>query len=760
MLKKSIPVITLLLLLFTGKGFGAIITVNGPGSEFTSIQPAIDYCSSSDTILVYPGIYYENLVITKSLTLASLTMTTGDPQYIEETIINGSGSGICIYFDFPYTPFYSNTIWGFTITNGLAEDYGGGVCFDNISELYLIDCKIKNNKAEKIGGGCFLRGGMVFLSGVDFIHNQSLHTVGGAGLWGGSFSFDPDHLCNVYENYAPIYADMFVSISGSAPQVILDTFTVIDPGNYFVGNPDTVPVFINHGKHQQYDSDIYVSPDGNNDNSGTSADDPVKSIWMAMTKIRSNTDTARTVHLLPGTYSPSLTGEVFPMNLKNNIRLKGSGKENSILDGDSLSHIFHINQIDTAILSDVTLRRGVGERILNENSERPGLADFQFIKHLEISDVDFTRGYSSFASAINIEFVDSVRIDRTDFHDNYGSAALRNFYYSQYPAKTLHNHISNCRFWNNLPSYGNAWGSGGAVLIDFPDTTAKRIEFINCEFHHNRTYNYSSPWFTNPAINMSGNGVLSLVNCTFTENYAEMLSNTTLVRLSEKVKASIYNCIFYNNSGDDFWLYNKDTVDRFDFEVYNSLFENGYNEIIVMDTLVQVHLDQTNIAGNPLFSVEGDYPYSLDPLSPCINAGTNDLPEEIVLPNLDLAGNPRIFNDTIDIGAYERNEWVSVRNPVNPDYPDTQQIQVFPNPFSSAVVIKLPHNHAGHVILAIYTLTGATVKVWDINNPDNSVLLVTWDGKSQDGENMPPGMYCLVLKNPSGEISYSRIIKL
>jgi hypothetical protein len=37
------------------------------------------------------------------------------------------------------------------------------------------------------------------------------------------------------------------------------------------------------------------------------------------------------------------------------------------------------------------------------------------------------------------------------------------------------------------------------------------------------------------------------------------------------------------------------------------------------------------------------------PDSPCINAGNNDL----VVGSTDLDGNPRIFNGTVDMGAYE-----------------------------------------------------------------------------------------------------------
>lgn len=44
--------------------------------------------------------------------------------------------------------------------------------------------------------------------------------------------------------------------------------------------------------------------------------------------------------------------------------------------------------------------------------------------------------------------------------------------------------------------------------------------------------------------------------------------------------------------------------------------------------------------------------FQLQPTSPALNAGTPDT-TGLMLPLTDLAGNPRIFGDTIDMGAYE-----------------------------------------------------------------------------------------------------------
>ena len=50
--------------------FSTILHVNG--EDYISIQSAIDDAMEDDIILVYPGVYYENLDIDKTITLTSL----------------------------------------------------------------------------------------------------------------------------------------------------------------------------------------------------------------------------------------------------------------------------------------------------------------------------------------------------------------------------------------------------------------------------------------------------------------------------------------------------------------------------------------------------------------------------------------------------------------------------------------------------------------------------------------------------------------
>ena len=63
--------------------------------DVSTIQSAIDMSSNGDTVLVHPGIYEENINFEgKAITVASLFLTTGDENYIDQTIIDADGNGI------------------------------------------------------------------------------------------------------------------------------------------------------------------------------------------------------------------------------------------------------------------------------------------------------------------------------------------------------------------------------------------------------------------------------------------------------------------------------------------------------------------------------------------------------------------------------------------------------------------------------------------------------------------------------------------
>ena len=123
--------------------------------DYLAIQAAIDVAQDGDLVLVSPGTYAENLVLSgKTITLASEFHTRRDPGLIERTVIDGGG-GTAITVDESVGP--GTRILGFTIQNGDdgisaagqleilhnrfvengdAIDYegGGGICRDNLFE--------------------------------------------------------------------------------------------------------------------------------------------------------------------------------------------------------------------------------------------------------------------------------------------------------------------------------------------------------------------------------------------------------------------------------------------------------------------------------------------------------------------------------------------------------------------------------------------------------------------------------------------------
>lgn len=216
-------------------------TINVP-SDYPKIQTAVNSASNGDTILVSPGIYYENInLLKKNLVLTSHYLLQQDTGYIGSTIINGSrpshsDTASCILITGGQDS--TTVVQGFTITGGQGTAWkdehsngtyreGGGIFAALSSPVIQYNLITKNFAVNKKGlssaGGGGIRcgdgnvkilnnvitgntalygGGIVLNHCAAVIRNNIIagnyggEDYGGGGLWINC----PDFKKNVWEN--------------------------------------------------------------------------------------------------------------------------------------------------------------------------------------------------------------------------------------------------------------------------------------------------------------------------------------------------------------------------------------------------------------------------------------------------------------------------------------------------------------------------------------------------------------------------------
>ena len=151
-LTVTIPAATACLLIAFANSEARILNVP---EDFETIQRAIDAREADDTILVHPGEYNERLDVRGgNLVLGSLTMITGDPAYIDSTIIDAQGEGPVVNLGYPLRMESRSiaTLRGLTLRNGSSRELGGGIMIGGFLLVHLSDLLITNNSGGQAGG--------------------------------------------------------------------------------------------------------------------------------------------------------------------------------------------------------------------------------------------------------------------------------------------------------------------------------------------------------------------------------------------------------------------------------------------------------------------------------------------------------------------------------------------------------------------------------------------------------------------------------
>jgi len=482
------------------------------------------------------------------------------------TITNNQSGGI-------YCTGNGLSIENVTITNNSVTNFNPGYQSGRGAGIYCRDANpimqnviISNNTAEYAGGGIYFEDVNAFLENVTISHNSAFYG-GGISCHSSTFVFDSTNRCNIFLNTAYYGNDLSLH---SYADVILDTFSVLYPTEFHaLGGID---FNILNGKVQQADADLFVSPDGDDGNSGLSEDDPLKTIRCAMSRIRADSVEHHTIQMLDGTYSPSTNEEMMPLIIPTYYSLSGTSASEVIIDAEGQSGAMIVESGAGTYINNLTITRG---------NEGP---------------------YHSWIYAgINL----------------YGNPTLQNVIVSG-------NHRQGV-YCSGSPSMQN-------VLI-----TNNSLQGIYCMS--------SSVTLSNVTISENGGAGIHCSNGAGVYMMNSIISDNTEGAVSFlSYNSPNYFTAFWSNVNG--WI---------------STNGNGsFNSI-------------AGISEDPLFVGTGEHPYALSDESPCINTGNPDT-TGLNLPELDLAGNTRIYGGRIDMGAYE-NQNVSTFHIIHVpgDYPTIQE---------------------------------------------------------------------------------------
>ena len=250
---------------------------------------------------------------------------------------------------------------------------------------------------------------------------------------------------------------------------------------------------------------------------------------------------------------------------------------------------------------------------------------------------------------------------------------------------------------------------------------------INNNFNHNDA--------------MQGGGIhISGSSCIITNN---TISNNTAtyqgggISISYMSSPITINTILWGNeanlSGNEIYIRHYDCEPEFYYcDIQGGLNAFGYEQGASFNGEYE-----NNIDSDPLFLSSGEYPFSLLNDSPCIDAGIPDT-TGLTLPEYDLAGNPRINNNLVDMGAFEwqgtsiDDEELVVKN---------CELSNYPNPFNPTTSISFSIPEESNVELTIFNIKGQKVKTLINSNLDQGNHSVIWNGTNESIVPVCSGIY-------------------
>ncbi len=124
--------------------------INVPG-DVSTIQGGINACEDGDTVMVWPGTYYEHDIDFLGKAIVVMSTDPGNSEVVAATIVDGNSLGSV--FVFQSGEDTTSVVAGLTITDGYA-DYGGGIFCEGSSPV-ICNSMLSANSAYWDGGGMY-----------------------------------------------------------------------------------------------------------------------------------------------------------------------------------------------------------------------------------------------------------------------------------------------------------------------------------------------------------------------------------------------------------------------------------------------------------------------------------------------------------------------------------------------------------------------------------------------------------------------------
>jgi hypothetical protein len=277
--------------------------------------------------------------------------------------------------------------------------HSGGALYSSESYVDLGNSIMSANEVTGSGGAIFILESGIYLSESSMFNNTAAIEGGGIYHSSGGLSFDSENRSSIYCNSAFVGNDLYNEVYYQPIDVVVDTFTVMEPG-YFQAYPIYGFSFdIVQGKIEHVAEDLYVSPDGDNSNSGLSFDEPLQNIGYALSIISATADNPRTIYLDEGVYSPQAIGESFPIQTRSWVSIVGMDEETTILDAEMTGVVIKSSAVEGINIENLTMTNG------NAN----GGGGFQSSdSSVEISNVTITMCAASFGGGMWLSYSDIV----------------------------------------------------------------------------------------------------------------------------------------------------------------------------------------------------------------------------------------------------------------------------------------------------------------------------------------------------------------